>query len=598
MTKRVNACGAALAVFSIAFAAGLALCPRAQAQVGPRITAILIEIEGQEPGSPLETAARRMIELEVGDVYDEKAANADLARILSLGVFDERKCYHEVRQDIPNVILVFHLVTYPKIRSIEFEGNTLLDDDTLRKVIEPALSVGNYYSTQALSTLNDLITRAYVEKGYFARMAQAPICSEQGDVVITILEYFVSKIEIQGLEKTKEWIVRREIEVQVGQLYNDNDVNEDIRDLQNLGIFEEVQVERRLDEDPTVVGGLKLIYKFQEKKTGVISVGIGISSREGFVGFGEISEMNFRGEAERILLRAELGGIRTFDLAYADPWFDSQHTSIEINVYDKQVRTDRFAFAGGFSSPIQSLELEDRRGFMIAASRPLGDDEDKYVQLRYRNETVRTQDPRLTILAPQLRQGSIGSLSLAFVLDTRDFRLDPREGSLAAVEIEQGGGIFGGRFPFTKYQLDLRKYIRAGEDNVFAFRGVFGKINGAVPIFETLPVGGADTLRGYREDRFFGTNRVLLSFEYRRQISRSSGTRGVQGVLFVDYGSAWGGQWVGQDGTIFRAEHQRFTGYLGYGIGVRVLTPLGPIRLDYGIGSEGPRTHFGIAQTF
>jgi outer membrane protein insertion porin family len=124
-----------------------------------------------------------------------------------------------------------------------------------------------------------------------------------------------------------------------------------------------------------------------------------------------------------------------------------------------------------------------------------------------------------------------------------------------------------------------------------------GTTVGNIPFFEQFFVGGAETLRGYLEDRFWGNSMYLASIEYRRPIMKS-----IVGVLFVDVGDAFGSE------SIFRFrnrglrtdfdQHGGIRPFASVGIGLRVATPIGPIRLDFGYGEEGGRTHFSIGHAF
>ncbi len=128
------------------------------------------------------------------------------------------------------------------------------------------------------------------------------------------------------------------------------------------------------------------------------------------------------------------------------------------------------------------------------------------------------------------------------------------------------------------------------EDDV-AFRLKAGYADGTLPFFEQYFVGGAESLRGYREDRFWGTKSLLLSAEFRKPIAQA-----ISGVVFLDYGDAWDAP---SDYFIGELEQSSsFEGHLGVGVGMRVQTPIGHIRLDYGTGSEGGRTHFSMGQAF
>jgi outer membrane protein insertion porin family len=154
-----------------------------------------------------------------------------------------------------------------------------------------------------------------------------------------------------------------------------------------------------------------------------------------------------------------------------------------------------------------------------------------------------------------------------------------------------------GQSNFLRASIDYRLYYspqgrRTQPDDrrqVFAVRAYYGTISGSVPFFEQFFVGGAETLRGYPEDRFWGKNAALLSFEFRQPIEKA-----FTAVFFVDIGHAWGGY----PGVNEFTQHGSFRPEVGYGLGIRVRTPLGPLRIDYGIGRDGGRTHFSVGQVF
>jgi outer membrane protein insertion porin family len=113
-----------------------------------------------------------------------------------------------------------------------------------------------------------------------------------------------------------------------------------------------------------------------------------------------------------------------------------------------------------------------------------------------------------------------------------------------------------------------------------------------MPFFEQYFLGGSETVRGYLDNRFWGDKQFLMSVEYRHPIAKA-----IQGVLFVDVGDAWGSPYADQSSEDF-AQDTSFAAHVGYGLGVRVQTPIGPIRIDYGMGEDGSRTHFSIGHPF
>jgi outer membrane protein insertion porin family len=181
--------------------------------------------------------------------------------------------------------------------------------------------------------------------------------------------------------------------------------------------------------------------------------------------------------------------------------------------------------------------------------------------------------------------------------------------------------------------MDYRRYLAlkprksiTTPTEVLAFRVKLGTATGPLSFFDQYFVGGADSLRGFTEDRFWGKNSFLANVELRVPFGDS-----LQGVLFVDTGDAWGSDLRGDpdrfanflnwyqhnhdtngdglpddqpatsiyDQYEFRLpQHDSFELHTGIGFGIRVKTPIGPLRLDYGISKEGRRTHFSISQAF
>jgi len=165
---------------------------------------------------------------------------------------------------------------------------------------------------------------------------------------------------------------------------------------------------------------------------------------------------------------------------------------------------------------------------------------------------------------------------------------NPRSGAYHRVSLEFAG-LFGGS-DFNKYQIDNRRYLKVGKRSTLAIRLLAGTTTGDAPYLEQFLIGGPDSLRGFRVDRFAGSRMAILNAEYRFPLSSN-----LIGVTFVDVGDAWGGP-IASD-PFFRGDPS-FTAHVGYGVGVRVQTPVGPLRLDLGFSEEGTETHFGISHMF
>ena len=205
-------------------------------------------------------------------------------------------------------------------------------------------------------------------------------------------------------------------------------------------------------------------------------------------------------------------------------------------------------------------------------------------------------------LPEDTNEGLTNSLMPTFSYDTRDNVFDPTSGWYNSLSIEKAGGFLGGDYDFTKYNLTLRAYLSTDffkdifniggfkkitdnlSEGVLAFRAMGGMADTDLPSFAEYQVGGMNTVRGYDLGEFSGDKSLVFNAEFRFPLAEN-----FQAVLFVDWGQAWD-----IEESIAIADLK-----FGRGVGVRFDTPIGPIRLDYGINEEGiGKTYFSIGHTF
>jgi outer membrane protein insertion porin family len=456
----------------------------------------------------------------------------------------------------------------------------------------------------------DRLARKYQEKGYAAAPELGNAASKVAfltpdhdgvKVTLTMVEIRVGKISFdwgKAKPRTSERVFRSYMKTKEGSFYNFNQIQDDMREIFRLDILDDIRVKNpdQLKFDRNDPSKVILVFEVKEKRTGNVSAGGGLSSRYGLVGFANISQSNLWGLAQRIGARLEVGGRFSADVDYFYPLLDGRGTEVTAHVFDT---TDKTGANGlGVFSSARSNFNQDRRGAETSISRPIWETVRLSLGYRFENVSTTRRGALLPELPPfpfqDLGSDSTSSVTLRLTHDTRDQPFDATRGTYQEGSLEFAG--LGGDNSFLKYRAEARNYIPlfggtvpSGRREprpawVGALRYLVEWSSGTVPFSQSYFIGGADTLRGYSEDRFFGNRGVLLNAELRRAFKGN-----IQLVGFFDAGRAW------QQVEAIQVPKGIAS---AIGAGIRVTTPLGPIRLDYGFGGEGSRLHFSFGQTF
>ncbi|MFA0750910.1 MAG: hypothetical protein SLRJCFUN_001313 [Candidatus Fervidibacter sp.] len=533
-----------------------------------------------------------------GRPFSGERLRQDLQAIYDMGFFSKAPVALPLLTPEGRIIVVVRVFENPVVKDIVFEGNTAIPSEKLKAMMRT--EVGKILNTRTLQRDLDRLEEFYQDSGFFAQIG-VPDLRPDGTIVIPILEAKVVgvKVDLGKKPKTKEKTVWREINLRPGQLFTRRTIEEDRRRLFLLDIFEEVNVDIKPAEDPqTGNPGVEVTYRLKEKRTGLANAGLGYSSRNEIVGFVAVQDTNFRGTAQQLRLMVEFFDRKGFDFYYYRPWVDNKRTGIAINLFDRSFfrePTTAVALTGGGTLDENVLFSEERRGLRLSARRPKGDY--FWQEVKMRLERVRFAQHQLVngqiVQGPTSDQGWVSGIAYSRLWDTRDFPFDPSTGTYFEGELELAPKLLGGSRTFAKLTLDWRRYVPKGKTTVLATRLLLGTTVGATPVFENFFVGGAETLRGYTIDRFVGRHMVVFNAELRRRFRKE-----LQGVLFLDIGDAFGGP----NSLDLRAPVpvRRSTPRLkvGYGFGVRFITPFGPLRFDFGFGEEGSRTHFSVGAAF
>lgn len=568
-----------------------------------------------------------------GQPYTPERSRAAHDAVMAMGYFDDVQVTTEAGER--GVIVMVRVVEKQRIQKILFVGNTVVKESALSDTI--FTRVGHVIDDGIIRRDVRRIEDYYAKAGYIAHVSKASV-GQFGVLTFVIEEARVEDIVIEGLKRTLPIVVTRELTVKPGELFQERAIARDIQKIFNLGLFANVTSDIKPGiKDPQ--RGIIIVLKIEEKRTGQASVAAGYSSLDDFVLVISVAENNFRGRGERVSANIELFGRTSYELSFFEPYIDARGTSFSARVYDTE-RQRRFL--GGVSSTTNDDTFDERRsGGSFALSRPMN--ETTRASIRFRSEEVSSSyfqgrrtinsdgtistlqsgdnlpdegddivpppNPDLepdepepgdtngpvVVAAPLHPGGRLASLTLGWTKDTRNLIANPTGGSYSSLSFEQAGRFLGGQTTFEKVQAEHRLYWPlANKRDIIAARLSGGAAFGDLPLFESFSMGGANTLRGYDEDRFRGEKMLLLNVEYRRPISDR-----LTAVGFVDVGDAFGGQFPTiVPGFSVPADDQSFEAHVGAGVGLRVVTPIGPIRLDFGWGEDGSQAHFSFGHTF
>jgi outer membrane protein insertion porin family len=550
-----------------------------------------------------------------------------------------------------------------KVGAVTFSGTTLLDTNAVRPDYQPGpepknqpeqsdwlqrrdlnksftMKTGNIFTPDGLGKDTTALEDFYGSKG-FIEVAQGQalrvIHSPNVDTGTMDLEFqidegqksYVEKIDIRGNLKTKDKVIRRELAISPGEVFDMVRVKISKERLEGMQYFSKVDL-RPEPTDPPIAGRKDLIVNVEEQNTGNFTLGAGFSSVDALVGYVEVSQENFdlfhpptfTGGGQQMRLKVQLGTQRQdYEISFVEPWFLNRKLSLGVDLYRHQL---------DFESP-NSIFNEDRTGVKLSLTRALWSDffigsisytlEDVGITL---NDGWHGWEPTLPVLTPpnvpqailnQTGDHLYQRIGASLAYDTRNSVQLPDHGQRTEFETEISYG------DTTFYKLELKTdwffkgFFKGHVIEAGGRAGVAQSLSGGdVPFYDRYYLGGLYSLRGFKyrnigprdpnylnnqysgipDEPIGGDSYWFGSAEYSIPILEKDGGVGLRVAVFYDVGS------VG-------AKPYAFSGSFddNWGLGFRLNIPrLGPLRLDYGIpihhdannGSTG-QFQFGVGYT-
>ena len=467
------------------------------------------------------------------------------------------------------------------VGKIAVSGEKAATEANIRALLK--MKEGSVYSPKALHDDAKAIADAYGSGGYVDLVVLpegTPAGPARIDVHYKIEEgdrSFLRRVNIAGNTRTKDKVIRREVLLAPGDVFNTVRVDTTKKRLENLGYFSKVET---YPEDTEIAGRKDLDILVQEKRTGSLTFGGGFSTIDQLVGFAELTQGNFdlmnwpafTGAGQKFRLRLQYGTQRKdFVLSLTEPYFLDRRLSLGGQLF--------------FSEATYLSTVYDQRnyGFAIELRKPIN--AYMYATLGYRLQDVDifNVDPSASVEI-QSQEGSFveSEILTSLVFDRRDNPLLSRRGQRVTLSPYIAGGFLGGDVQIYGFDVEGSQYFRFRWDTILLFNVEVATVNtwgsgDQVPIYDRLYLGGSNNLRGFpfrevgpQDDQgqpIGGNSMARATVEFTFPIIEKA-----RGAIFYDTG------FVNSEAWSFGFNHIASD----IGVGIRLDLPIGPLRLDYG----------------
>ena len=572
-----------------------------------------IDLEGKEVSSikflglksiPASLVSKH-IKTQQGSLYNSEILQEDLQNIYSIGYFSDNMSVDPILKTDNTVELVFIVEENILIKNVSITGNNVITTDELLPFV---VSLKN--KPQNLVEINKSIGAIqdyYHEKDYILASVFSVDDDSEGNLSFTIAEGIINKIEIAGNEKTKDYVIARNMMTLPGSVYNEECLKKDLSKVFSTQIFEEVNRDIKPSDEKEGTFDVTVVVK--EKSTNSIGLGGGIDTGLGAFGSVSLKEDNFLGRAQRLSLNGIIGsGILLNDasiknhmnyqaeLSFFEPYFLNADNSLMAKLYFREM--------GSWNIP---LAIEQRIGFKTG------------VEHKVKGYDNLTTSFTAGVERIHLKEGDYGKISQLYALHNLDIKdrakqltdgfffnvtpgirysnLDdnelPREGIIAQAQFNEAIGISNFKHTTGRLNGAVTRFYPVFKKSTVSLTGKAGiKVHGDhMPEIMAYRLGGPYSIRGFRMHGVgAGESFVMGSAEFATPLPLSDRLKWdfikkMRLTFFVDAGEVF-------NPTISNVLYDRPLHAITAGIGLRVNIPgIGPMSIDYGLPLINPGSY-------
>jgi outer membrane protein insertion porin family len=515
-------------------------------------------------------------------LLDMNKIQQDAGRIVAFynnnGYLEAKIGEPEIRQEEEWLYVKFVVEEGTRFRvgTVDFAGDLLGEKDDLLELIN--IRSRTFISRQVIRDDILKLTDHYAESGYaFASIRPDIKKGPDGnrmDITYNIDKgnlVYIDRITIKGNSRTRDNVIRRELRLAEGGVFDSSALRQSTQALQRLQFFEEVNVTPEPSLDPD---RMNIIVEVKERSTGSFSIGAGYSSVDSIIFMGQISENNFLGRGDTLSLSGNISGNSArYNLAYTNPHLNDSALSWGLDLFNTEREYDDYT--------------KDSWGGGIRIGYPIFGQWRAYGNYSYTDTTLSDVSPDASyIIQNSVDLNVTSAVKVSLVRDTRNKQFNATAGSRNVGSVEYAGGPLAGDAQFTKVEASTSWFFAMPLKTVFHIKGAAGQVfeneTDKLPVYERFFLGGMNSVRGFEYGKISPVDPVTLEriggdkmwYTNTEIIFPLLETQGLMGLVFYD-----AGQVLADDEDWFKFNESIKQ---GAGIGIRWLSPMGPLQAVWG----------------
>lgn len=551
------------------------------------------QLDEDEIKDVMETKERNIWKLRIHPKLEKEVLYEDIERIrelyLNKGFFEVEVSEPEMQLKKGEEYYIFIKIKEGpryKLSAIEFKNNSLYTRDEILERFKRDLKIGDYYNGEIIRKIKEEITNKYTELGYlFTRVEDEKILDKQNKLVKVVYNinkgniYYVNFVNISGNYESRDYVIRRELRFAPGDLFKRKDLFRSQARLYRLGFYNGIGFNPKFRGD----NKLDVDVNVQERFTGQISIGAGYSQLTGLSLFASIRKGNFMGTGDTASLSLSIGSqYRNNEISYLHKWAFYRPLDLGFSLYDKYVDYGTFISQKLGFSPSISMEFKEYYRTGVGLTLEKGN-----------IKNIQSEAP----LYIQRQAGPYELYSIYWYINRNnlDNPILPTQGSDLSLNIKLGTGTRDFYKLVSSASFIIPDHI-LWTDFIFSFKFRYGfvrPINKEIPLDEYFFVGGDFTIRGFNYgmagpyddalNPLGAENELILNY----QLSHPLIEKFLWGYIFVDQGRGFNS-----------FEELKSKIYTSYGLGLKIITPMAPIDIYYGVVANPPprvgKSRFGF----